>query len=35
MILMVNWINATGEYTLGSIVKKRAATWSRPAPRRD
>jgi AAA family ATP:ADP antiporter len=25
MILMVNWINATGEYILGSIVKERAS----------
>ena len=25
MILMVNWINATGEYILGSIVKEHAA----------
>ena len=30
MMMLVNWINATGEYILGSIVKEQASRWLPP-----
>ena len=32
MLMLLNWVNTTGEYILGSIVKQNAdAAWSPPA----